>query len=66
MGGQLWYLQSRVLKTIEDSRTIKGEPMNKRAIDANRDYDPDLVFDQSSDVLEVNQRALDVLGFGLS
>lgn len=63
MGGQLWYVQNRVLKTIEDGGTIKGKPMNKRAVDANRDYDPDLVIEVDENT-EANAKALALLNLG--
>ena len=40
-GGQLWYLQSRILKAIEEGRPIFGSPMNQAARDSGHAFDPE-------------------------
>ena len=40
-GGQLWYLQSRILKAIEEGRPIFGSPMNQAARDSGYAFDPE-------------------------
>ena len=41
-GGELEYLLERAQQAVAEGRPFKGKPLNQRARDAQRDFDPDL------------------------